>query len=200
MIDDPEVDQEVARRMGARAALIVPLVLRDKAIGVITVADKVGADPRFADDDLRLAEAFADRAAAAVDLSQRVARDALRRVVAGQELERTRLARELHDETGQALTSILLGLRTVEESGAPRRWAPSDCAIWSSPRSRTSVGWRWSSAERARRLRPRVGPRAADDHVRGAEWHRDRPRCATRSERACRESWRRRSTASCRRR
>jgi signal transduction histidine kinase len=119
MIDDPEVEQEVARRMGARAALIVPLVLREKAIGVITVADKLGPDPRFADDDLRLTEAFADRAAAAVDLSQRVAREALRRVVAGQELERTRLARELHDETGQALTSILLGLRTVEESGAP---------------------------------------------------------------------------------
>jgi signal transduction histidine kinase len=119
MIDDPEVDQDVARRMRARAALLVPLVLREKAIGVITVIDKVGADPRFADDDLRLAEAFADRAAAAVDLSERVARDALRRVVAGQELERTRLARELHDETGQALTSILLGLRTVEESDDP---------------------------------------------------------------------------------
>jgi signal transduction histidine kinase len=119
MIDDPEVDQDVARRMRARAALIVPLVLREKAIGVITVADKVGADPRFLDEDLRLAEAFADRAAAAVDLSERVARDALRRVVAGQELERARLARELHDETEQALTSILLGLRTVEESDEP---------------------------------------------------------------------------------
>ena len=40
----------------------------------------------------------ADRAAGAVDLSARVARDALRRVVAAQELERRRLARELHDE------------------------------------------------------------------------------------------------------
>jgi signal transduction histidine kinase len=35
-------------------------------------------------------------------------------VVEGQELERRRLARELHDETGQALTSILLGLKSVE--------------------------------------------------------------------------------------
>jgi signal transduction histidine kinase len=55
----------------------------------------------------------------AVDLADRVARDALRRVVAGQELERRRLARELHDETGQALTSILLGLKQVEEAGSP---------------------------------------------------------------------------------
>jgi signal transduction histidine kinase len=116
LVDDPEVEVEVARRMGGSAALYVPLMLRDQAIGVITVVDRLGPDPRFSDDDLRLAEAFGARASAAVDLSGRVAREAMRRVVAGQELERTRLARELHDETGQALTSILLGLRAIQES------------------------------------------------------------------------------------
>ena len=116
MVDDLEIELELARRMGGRAALFVPLLLRERAIGVITVVDKTGPDPRFSEDDLRVAEAFAGRAAAAVDLSGRVARDVLRRVVAGQELERTRLARELHDETGQALTSILLGLRTIQEA------------------------------------------------------------------------------------
>ncbi|HEY2327943.1 MAG TPA: sensor histidine kinase, partial [Gaiellaceae bacterium] len=63
--------------------------------------------------DVRLVEIFAARAAVAVDLSERVARDTVRRVVQAQEQERARLARELHDETGQALTSILLGLKSI---------------------------------------------------------------------------------------
>lgn len=118
LLEDPEVNQDVARRLGATTGLYVPLVVRDRAIGVLVAHDKIGADPRFTSSDLRLAEQFAVRAAIAVDLSRRVARDALRRVVAGQELERRRLARELHDETGQALTSILLGLRSVDEAGS----------------------------------------------------------------------------------
>src|SRR6266702_3092237 len=119
MLEDPEVHQESARLFAATAGLFVPLLAREEAIGVIIVHDKLGPDPRFGDADLRLAEQFAARAAIAVDLSRRVARDSLRRVVAGQELERQRLARELHDETGQALTSILLGLKAVEEADDP---------------------------------------------------------------------------------
>jgi signal transduction histidine kinase len=118
LIEDPEVHQDASRQMGARTGLYVPLLLRDAAIGVLVAHDKLGSDQRFDSADLRLAEQFADRAAIAVDLSRRVARDALRRVVAGQEIERRRLARELHDETGQALTSILLGLRAVEDAGS----------------------------------------------------------------------------------
>jgi two-component system, NarL family, sensor histidine kinase DevS len=116
VLDDPEVHQEISRQLAARTGMWVPLIARDQGIGVLEIHDKEGPDPRFTHDDFRLAETFAARAAVAVELSQRVARDAVRRVVQAQELERQRLARELHDETGQALTSILLGLKPLEEA------------------------------------------------------------------------------------
>ncbi len=117
VLDDPEVDQDEARRLGARTGLYAPLVARGRAIGVVMLHDKQGSDARFTDADLRLTEIFAARAAIAVELSERVAREAMQRMVTAQELERRRLARELHDETGQALTSVLLGLKAVEEAG-----------------------------------------------------------------------------------
>ena len=116
VLDDPEVDHEVMRRFGVRTGLWVPLVARGRTIGLLAAHDKLLADPRFTDNDLRLAETFASRASVAVDLSQRIAQTAFRRVVEAQELERRRLARELHDETGQALTSIMLGLKSLEDA------------------------------------------------------------------------------------
>jgi signal transduction histidine kinase len=118
------------------------------------VHDKLGPDPRFGDADLRLAEQYAARAAIAVDLSRRVARDSLRRVVAGQELERQRLARELHDETGQALTSILLGLKAVEEA---RTGAETDAAA--TQLRELIVG----TLQDVRRLAVELRPKALDD-------------------------------------
>jgi two-component system, NarL family, sensor histidine kinase DevS len=115
VLDDPDVDHEVTRLIGARSGLWVPLLVRGRPIGVLAAHDKLGEDVRFTDGDVRVAEAFATRAALAVDLSERIARDSLRRVVETQELERRRLARELHDETGQALASILLGLKALDE-------------------------------------------------------------------------------------
>ena len=116
LLDDPEVDQQATRRLGVHSALYVPLVVRGRPIGIVIAHDKQGATPAFSEDDLRLAESLGSRAAIAVDLSERVSRDSVRRVVEAQELERARLARELHDETGQALTSILLGLKPLERT------------------------------------------------------------------------------------
>ena len=40
----------------------------------------------------------------------------LQKIIGVQEEERKRIARELHDETGQSLTSLLLGLKMIEKS------------------------------------------------------------------------------------
>jgi signal transduction histidine kinase len=154
VIDDPEVDPISARRFGVRAGLYVPLLVRDRAIGVLAAHDKESHDGRFGDDDVRLAEQFTARAAIAVDLSERVARDSLRRVVAGQELERRRLARELHDETGQALTSILLGLKAVEE-------AKSDATLADASRNLRELVV--ATLQDVRRLAVELRPKALDD-------------------------------------
>jgi len=154
VLDDPEVDQDVTRRIAVRTGLWVPLIARNEAIGVIAAHDKEGKDARFSDDDLRLAETFATRAAVAVDLSERVARDALRGIVAAQEHERERLARELHDETGQALTSILLGLKALEDAvtGEDARQAVGDL------RERVVA-----TLQDVRRLAVELRPKALDD-------------------------------------
>ncbi len=156
VLDDPEMDQQVARRMGVRSALYVPLLAEGRPIGVVVTHDKLGATsgPAFTDEDLRLTESLAARAATAVALSQRVSRDSVRRVVEAQELERARLARELHDETGQALTSILLGLKSLEDGSGS---AESGAAI---AELRQLVV---STLQDVRRLAVELRPAALDD-------------------------------------
>jgi signal transduction histidine kinase len=119
LLDDPDVAQDEVRAMGARTGLYVPMIVRDRVLGVIAVHDKLGRDARFTDSDQRVVEIFTARASVAVAASERVARETVRRVVEAQESERRRLALELHDETGQALTSILLGLKSIRSARSP---------------------------------------------------------------------------------
>lgn len=68
LLDDPEVDQGLTRLLRASSALYLPLLGRDGPLGILVAYDKHGPGSRFSDGDLRTAEAFAGRAAIALEL------------------------------------------------------------------------------------------------------------------------------------
>jgi signal transduction histidine kinase len=98
----------------ATTALLVPLVFRGQGLGVLAAFDRVGGGA-FTADDQQLLDAFAAQAATAVATGRSVEADRRRRSLAAAEAERHRWARELHDETLQALGGL-----KVLMSGAAR--------------------------------------------------------------------------------
>lgn len=98
----------------ARDGLVVPMALRGEAYGVLLALDRPD-EGGFGPDHQRLLEAFASSAAAVVATARSAAEERRRQVIAATETERGRWARELHDETLQALASVRLIL------GAARR-------------------------------------------------------------------------------
>jgi signal transduction histidine kinase len=112
------------RRLGARdarTAVIVPLCYRGEALGVLYAFDP-HAETQFDDEDVEALRAFAASAATAVATAQHVARERLRQVLAAAEGERGRWARELHDETLQALCGLRVLLAQARRSADPGQW------------------------------------------------------------------------------
>ena len=114
-------DEHGLGRLGVAAAggLAVPLIFRGETHGVLLALDRLRDGPTFTAEDERLLEAFASSAATAVATAQSVASERHRQRLAAAEGERTRWARELHDETLQSLNALRLGLAAtarVEQS------------------------------------------------------------------------------------
>jgi signal transduction histidine kinase len=108
----------LARDAGADAVLSVPLIFRDQKLGILAAVDRQVQGPRFNEHDKRLLSAFAASASIAVASAQRATQRALRQSLAASERERTRWARELHDETLQdlaALRVLLTGARNAAD-------------------------------------------------------------------------------------
>lgn len=102
--------------VNAQDGLVVPLVFRDRRYGVLVAVDHLGAGD-FTAEHQRLLESFAASAATAVATAHSAADERRRQRLAAAEAERARWARELHDETLQALGSLRLVLSAGARAG-----------------------------------------------------------------------------------
>jgi signal transduction histidine kinase len=96
----------IGRLVDAADGLVVPLIFRGRAHGVLIALDRLVDGPSFSPDDERLLEAFAVSAATAVAMARTVASERQRQRLAAAEGERQRWARELHDDTLQSLSAL----------------------------------------------------------------------------------------------
>ncbi|HET9103692.1 MAG TPA: GAF domain-containing protein [Solirubrobacteraceae bacterium] len=108
--------------LSARTGLVVPLVFRAQTLGVLVAIDQLEDGP-FTAEHQRLLEAFAASAATAVATAQSAQEDRRRQRQAAAEAERTRWARELHDETLQNLANVKLILAAGQRAAAPEAMA-----------------------------------------------------------------------------
>jgi signal transduction histidine kinase len=98
----------LAGQTQAQTGLVVPLLFRGRALGVLAAFDRLQDGPEFSAWDEHVLGAFAASAASAVATAQDVTAGTLRRRIEAQEQERGRWARELHDETLQELAALKL--------------------------------------------------------------------------------------------
>ena len=119
----PERIGDVGSRLGisptefgvldAHTALMVPMVYRGDAVGVLAAFDHGEQGEGFSEEDEQTLRTFAASAATAVALARSVLADRLRSSMAAADVERRRWARELHDETLQGLGGLRLMLSTA---------------------------------------------------------------------------------------
>jgi signal transduction histidine kinase len=124
LIEDTELDPAWEVRPGAehvRNWLGVPVIAAGRTIGIYSL-DKVVSN-FFTQEHVQLTESLVGQAGVAIQNAWlfeqvRSGRERLqslsRQLVEIQETERRYIARELHDEAGQSLTSLMVGLRLLE--------------------------------------------------------------------------------------
>jgi signal transduction histidine kinase len=105
----------------AHTALLVPMVYRGEAMGVVAAFNRGDEGTVFGEDDEQMLRTFAASAATAVALAQSVQAERLSSSLAAADAERGRWARELHDETLQSLGGLQVLLSSALRRDDPER-------------------------------------------------------------------------------
>jgi signal transduction histidine kinase len=100
-----------------RFALMVPMIHRGAGVGVLAAFDRGTGRAEFTPADEQLLRTFAASAASAVALNRSVEAERLRSTIAAADAERSRWARELHDQTLQALGGLRVLLASTVGRG-----------------------------------------------------------------------------------
>ena len=98
----------------AHTALLVPMLHHGAAVGVLAAFDRGRDSDAFTGADEQLLRTFAASAANAVTIRRSVEADRLRSAIAAADAERRRWARELHDQTLQALGGLRVLLASAQ--------------------------------------------------------------------------------------
>jgi signal transduction histidine kinase len=105
----------------AHTALLVPMLYRGASVGVLAAFDRGSDGGAFTAADEQLLRTFAASGANAVAIRRSVEADRLRSAIAASDQERARWARELHDETLQALGGLRVLLASALRRGNAER-------------------------------------------------------------------------------
>jgi signal transduction histidine kinase len=124
LLEERQLTTSLASRAGMRSFVAVPLMSRDRALGVMDLADEQYR--RFSTQDVELLSSVGNEIGVAIEnayLYENM-RYYAQQITRAQEDERARIARELHDDTIQSLIMLsrqVEGLARTDERLSPAR-------------------------------------------------------------------------------